>query len=136
MSSGPRRQRDVTQDDPGRLLDSPASRVGVDRPQARLLFAQAEAKARETIGILDELAGDFRLDIQGASDHVRSLVRLLDPDSGGNYISWETYKRCVDMEIATAYPDLLEFESGRTHDPLMDHERLKALFIEQSMSVD
>lgn len=131
------RLRDVVVNthDPSVLQGSNYDRQPVDRPAARLLFAQARSKAVETIGLLDQLGEGFKIDIRKASSQLRQLVQLLDPPSKGNYISWETYKKAVDIEVASAYPDLLSYERGKSPDSLMNNERLKTLFLEQSMTV-
>lgn len=111
--------------------DERMAREPVDRAAARLFFKQSEEKARETEAILDALGKDYKISLEGASDHVKNLVRVLDPQSKGEYLSWETYKKAVDLEIASSFPDLLKYERSLTADPLANHEIMQTLIQEQ-----
>lgn len=112
-----------------------AARLPVDREAARLFFAQGEAKAKETERILDALGKGYKMDISGMGDHLRALVRVLDPESQGNYLSWETYKKAVDICIASSFPDMVKYERAVTGDPQRDHEILEILMREQEMAL-
>lgn len=129
--------RDVRSDAelPKSARETRAARLPVNREEARLFFAQAEAKAKETEAILDALGQGYKVDIRGMSDHLKSLVRLLDPESGGEYIAWDAYKKAVDLCIASSFPDLLQFERSLTGDMQRDHEILEILMREQEMSL-
>ena len=114
----PNRFRDVRDTVSGQTQrDDRMQREPVDRAAARLFFKQSEAKARETEAILDALGKNYKIPLAGVSDYVNSLVRILDPESKGEYLSYETYKKAVDLEIASSFPDLLEYERNLTADP-------------------
>jgi hypothetical protein len=56
---------------------------------------------------------------------------VLHPESMGEYLSWETYKKAVDLEIASNFPDLVKYERNLTTDPLANHEIMQTLIQEQ-----
>lgn len=127
----PHRKRDVLQPQPEPQLDSHVNQYGrqpVDRDAARLLFAQGREKALETISFLDALGYGFKVPINNASPYIRQVTALLDPESRGNYISWDLYKRVVDAEVDAAYINIFEFERHRSADDQANHELLQRIF--------
>jgi hypothetical protein len=129
----PNRFRDVRDSVTGQPTerDERTMREPVDRRAARLFFRQSEEKARETEAILDALGKGYKISLEGASQHVKNLVRILDPESQGEYLSWETYKKALDLEIASNFPDLVKYERNLTTDPLANHEIMQVLIQEQ-----
>lgn len=138
MPDRPNRIRQVVEDIPSpqrKGSAQPYERVPVDRRAAKLLFDGNKAKADRTLEILDALGAGFRINISNMSQQLKNLVQMVDPDSRGEYISYETYRKVVDIEVASAYPDLVAMERGKTPDAQMEHERIKTLMLEQAMTV-